>query len=104
MTLEEIVTILTATGLPVSYSNVPIGDNPRPYIVYYQTGVNNFPADGIVYYSAKRISIVLYSDNRDRTSEGLIENKLSEADIFWTKTEEYLEDEKVFSVNYEIEV
>lgn len=104
MTLEEIVTILTSTDLPVSYSNVPIGDNQRPYIVYYQTGVNNFAADGIAYYSAKRISIVLYSDNRDRTSEGLIESKLSEADIFWTKTEEYLDDEKVFSVNYEIEV
>lgn len=104
MTLEELLTILTATGLPVSYSNLPIGDHARPYVVYYQTGVNNFAADGIAYFSAKRVSIVLYSDNRDRTSEGLIEAALSAADIFWTKTEEYLDDEKVFSVNYEIEV
>lgn len=104
MTLEELYTILTATKIPVSYSTLPIDGNARPYIVYYQTGVNNFPADGVVYFSAKRVSIVLYSDNRDRTSEGLIETALANAGIYWTKTEDYLDDEKLFSVNYEIEV
>ena len=104
MTLEELKTILSGTRLPVSYSNLPIGENARPYIVYYQTGVNNFAADGIAYFSAKRFTIVLYSDNRDRVSEGLIETALSTAGIFWNKTEDYLDNDKLFSVIYEIEV
>ena len=104
MTLEELYTILTGTKLDVHYSALPVSESNPPYIVYYQTGVNNFAADGVVYYSAKRISIVLYSAERDRTSEGLIETALATNDIFWTKTEDFSDGEKLFTVTYEIEV
>lgn len=102
MTLEELKTALDATHLQVSYSSVPIESATKPYIVFYQTGVRNFAADGVAYYSAKTITITLYSDNRDRTSEGLIEAALS--GIYWTKTNEFLDDEKIFETIYTIEV
>lgn len=104
MTLEELKTALDATHLQVSYSSVPIESETKPYIVYWQTGVRNFAADGIAYYSRKTVTIALYSDNRDRTSEGLIEAQLANSGIYWTKTNEFLEDEKIFETIYTIEV
>ena len=104
MTLEELKTALDATKLQVSYSSVPIESATKPYIVYYQTGVRNFAADGVAYYSAKTITITLYSDTRDRTSEGLIETQLTNSGVYWTKTNEFLDDEKIFETIYTIEV
>ena len=104
MTLEELKIILDKTKLQVSYSSVPVEEATKPYIVYWQTGVSNFAADGIAYYSRKLVEITLYSDQRDRTSEGLIESQLTNAGIYWTKTNEFLETEKIFETIYTIEV
>lgn len=104
MTLEELKAVLDNTKLQVSYSSVPIAEAEKPYIVYWQTGVRNFAADGIAYYSRKTVTISLYSDTRDRTSEGLIEAELAKANIYWTKTNDFLDDEKIFETIYTIEV
>lgn len=104
MTLEELKAVLDKTKLQVSYSSVPIEEAVKPYIVYWQTGVRNFAADGIAYYSRKTVTISLYTDQRDRTSEGLIEAELAKAHIYWTKTNDFLEDQKVFETIYTIEV
>ena len=103
MTLSELKTLLAATGIPVSYSSVPLSQNTaRPYIVYTQPNAVNFAADGVVYYARKFISIRLYADNRDETSEGKIETALK--DMFDTKSIECLDGEKLFETTYEIEV
>lgn len=102
MTLEEVKTMLLATGLQVSYSSVPIAEAVKPYLVYWQTGANNFAADGIVYYSRKQITASLYTDLRDLASEALVESAL--AGIYWTKSTEYLEGEKLHETTYTFEV
>ena len=54
MTLAELKTLLTGTGLPVSFSSVPLDQNSaRPYICFFQDADRTFAADGIVYYSRK---------------------------------------------------
>lgn len=51
MTLEQLKTLLTGTGIPVSFSSVPLDqDSARPYICYFQDADRNFAADGVVYY------------------------------------------------------
>lgn len=103
MTLSDLKTLLATTGIPVSYSSVPLSENTaRPYIVYTQQNANNFAADGVVYYSRKHITIRLYADNRDEVSEGKIEQALK--DLFYTKSIEFLEDQKIYEITYEIEV
>lgn len=104
MTLAELKTILDATKLQVSYSTVPIEEAEKPYVVYWQRGDVNFAADGIAYYSRKLVSVALYSEHRDLASEGLIETELSKAGIYYTKTTDFLDSERIFETTYEIEV
>ena len=103
MTLEALKTILDGTGLQVSYSSVPLDEAVRrPYICYSEQNRNQFAADGVVYWSQKVIAVKLYTDTRDETSEAKVENALK--DEFWTKGIEFLDDQKLYEITYEIEV
>ena len=101
MTLEAIYTMLSGTGIPTSLSYVPLDQNTaRPYICYSQDSSNNFAADGVVYYSRKVISARLYTDTRDEVSEAAVETALST--MYWSKSIQYLEDQKIYEIIYEI--
>lgn len=103
MTLEDIKTLLDSTGIPVSYSSLPLEiSTQRPYICYAQEGNRNFAADGIVYYARKVIMIRLYTDTRDETAEGKVETAIQH--LYWTKRTEFLNDQKIYEITYEIEV
>lgn len=103
MTLEALKTLLSGTGIPVSYSSVPLDqDSARPYICYSEYNRNNFAADGIVFYSQKVISVKLYTETRDETTEAKVETALK--DVFWTKAVDFLDDQKIYEITYEIEV
>lgn len=103
MTLEALKTLLSTTNIPVSYSSVPLDqDSARPYICFSQEQNRNFSADGVAYYVRKAISVRLYTDTRDEVSEGKVETALK--DLYWTKSIEYLDDQKIYEITYEIEV
>lgn len=108
MTLAEIKTLLEGiTGFQgkVAYYAFPVGEAPAlPWIVFYEEGSNNFAADGIVYQPITDVTIELYSKHKDPTSEAAIESSLTNAGIFYEKTEAYLDDEHCFMEIYEIEV
>lgn len=103
MTLEELKTKLDAAGYPVSYSAVPLDEaTERPYICYSETGVNSFAADGIAYYSRRVVSVRLYTEIRDEAAEANVEAAL--AGLYWSKGIEYLDDQKIYEISYDIEV
>ena len=103
MTLAELKTKLATTGIPVSYSSLPIDQaTAKPYICYYQDSINPFAADGIVYYSTKVIIVRLYTEKRNELTEGLVETALT--GIFYTKSISYLDDQKIYEITYQIEV
>ena len=105
MTLAKLKTILEGTGMPVAYYCWPEKKAPPlPYICYHSPESHNFAADGIVYYSADRVLIELYSRHRDTEAENKITEALTEAGIFWERSEEFLPDEKCFETIYECEV
>lgn len=99
--LKEIAEMLKNVGIPIAYRvfNNPI--NP-PFLVYYNGRNENFSADGQVYYSAKSITVELYTDTKDMELEDKVESALSS--FFWTKEETYIDDEKMFMITYETEV
>lgn len=102
MTLEELYTLLDGTKIPVSYSSVPLEEKDRPYICYYQGQDRIMYADGVVYYVRKVITVNLYTDTRDEVTEATVEDALK--DICYTKSIEFLDDQKLYEITYEIEV
>lgn len=108
MTLTELYTALTSVeGFTnkVVYRAWPVGQSPPlPFIVYLVDGSDNFGADNIVYKAINRVNIELYSNNKDTTSEGLIESLLDSLSIYWEKDETYLDDEQCYEIIYSIEV
>ena len=105
MTLEELNTVLAGTELPVAYLAFPADQAPEmPFIVFQETGSDNFGADNIVWASAMRVQVDLFTKLKDRTKEELLETTLTSAGIYWDRTPEYDKDEACYRVTYEIEI
>lgn len=104
MGLDELKTLLRAV-YPTAYWSFPEKQAPAmPYLVYFETGSNNFGADDGVYFGPKRIAVELITKNKDTAAEAAVEAAFSAASIFWNKTETHLDDEDAYEVIYEIEV
>jgi hypothetical protein len=93
--------LLKTTGLPVAYHHFTSPPTP-PYIVYLFSYSSNFGADNKVYDAEKNFQVELYTTNKDPTSEALIEGLFDANDIYWDKTETYIESEGLYQVLYEI--
>lgn len=105
MTLEQLAKILKQIGYPVVFEAFPKKEAPEmPYICYMAPEVNNFFADGIVYYSTTRIAVLVYTKLRDLSVEGRVEAILTANGITWTKDADYNGREKCYEIVYEIEV
>lgn len=105
MTLEQVKTILSGTGLPVAYYQFPEGQAPAlPWIVYYEASSNNFAADGIAYAEIKHIVVELYSRYKEPQTEAALQTALTGAGLFWQKNETWLQDELCYMITYDMEV
>ena len=93
--------LLKTTKLPVAYHHFTSPPSP-PYIVYLFSYNSNFGADNKVYDAAKNFQVELYTKTKDLASEKLIEDALNGADVYWEKTEMYIESEGLYQVLYEI--
>lgn len=108
MTLSDIYTMLKSIPgfeKKVAYRAFKKGAAPKlPYICYLATQTDNFKADNQVYAVIQGVDIELYTQNKDVTSEGLIESALNANHIVWEKYEDYIEDENCYMITYEVEV
>lgn len=96
-----LLTLLKSTGLPVAYHHFTSPPTP-PYIVYLFSYSSNFGADNKVYDAEKNYQVELYTTKKDPASEKLIEDLLDANDIYWDKTETYIDSEGLYQVLYEI--
>lgn len=98
MTINEVKTILEGVAgfaNKVAYYQWPIGEAPDlPYVCFFEQQAYTFPADNVAYYSRPRISVELYTKNRDLATEALFEQAFTVAGIYYTKETEFLEDER----------
>ena len=94
-------TLLKSTGLPVAYHHFTSPPSP-PYIVYLFAYSSNFGADNKVHSQADNYQVELYTKTKDPTSEKLVEDLFDANDIYWEKTETYIESEDLYQVLYEI--
>ena len=93
--------LLKTTGLPVAYHHFTSPPSP-PYIVYLFSYSSNFGADNKVYDAKKNYQVELYSKAKDLASEALIEGLFDAYEIYWDKTETYIDSEGLYQVLYEI--
>lgn len=61
-------------------------------------------ADGKVYYKKNRVNIELYTKKKDIFSEQRVEKILDENNIFYNKSEVWIESEKMYEVLYKLEM
>ena len=93
--------LLKTTGLPVAYHHFTSPPSP-PYVVYLFAYNTNFGADNKVYDAAKNFQVELYTKTKDLASEKLIEDLFDAHEIYWDKTETYIDSEGLYQVLYEI--
>lgn len=102
--MSKTVQILKALGLPFAYDHFAEGESPLPpFVVYKYTGANNFNADGVVYYPIAEVRIELYTDKKDIVMERRLECLLTDAEVCYTKSEVWIESEKLYEILYDFD-
>jgi len=108
VTLQELYTALKAIGYPVAYSHfLDTQQSPAPappFITYREAYSSDVMADNLNYVGVSNIQIELYTDRKDPAAEAAVQNKLKELGLPYSKTETYIEDERLFQVIYEIQL
>ena len=103
--MERILTILKESGNPFAYDHFAEGESPDPpFICYLLPGSNNFAADGKVYFKINEVHIELYTDEKSPSQENSLEAVMDNHDIFYNKTETWIESEKLYEVLYTFEM
>ena len=102
--MDELMEIMKETGLPFAYDHFAEGESPDPpFITFLLPGSNNFAADGRVYMKINEVHIELYTDEKNPETEALVEDVLDDHEIFYEKTEVWIESEKLYEVLYSFE-
>ena len=102
MTLQDIYNILSSVA-PAHYHHAPKGTK-LPFITYTSSHDNNFSADDKVYQLVTSITVVLYLGVNDLPVEDSLNRALDDADLYWVSSPDYDNDQKLFTITYEMEV
>ena len=104
MTYKQIDTMVGLMGLPYAYYQFPETGQKPPFICWYLEGIDDVYADNANYQRIVNLTIEFYSDEKDFTNEADIESQLTLSGLTYTKTETYIDSEKMHQTVYEMEV
>ena len=105
MTIENLVEMLQELKIPFAYDHFAEGESPDPpFICYLIPGSNNFAADGRVYFKLNEVRIEMYTDFKDISLESRLEDVLDGREIFYNKSETWIQSEKLYEVMYSFEM
>ena len=105
MTIENIVEMLQEMHIPFAYDHFAEGESPEPpFICYLIPGSDNFAADGKVYFKMNEVRIEMYTDFKDLDLESRVEGVLDGHEIFYNKSETWIQSEKLYEVMYSFEM
>lgn len=103
--MEELLAIIKKAGIPFAYDHFAEGESPAPpFICYLLPGSDNFAADGRVYYKINEIRIELYTDSKDLAVEQKLEDVLDAHEVFYNKSEIWIDSEKLYEILYQFEM
>lgn len=105
MTYKQIATMIEAVGIPCAYYQFEEGTGIQPpFITFYYSGDNDVKADNINFAKVRPLVIELYTEEKDFTLEETVESVLTANDLAFSRTETYIDSEKMFMVTYYTEV
>ena len=105
MTIENLVEMLQEMEIPFAYDHFAEGESPEPpFICYLIPGSDNFAADGRVYFKLNEVRIEMYTDFKDIALESRVEDVLDRHEIFYNKSETWIQSEKLYEVMYSFEM
>ena len=105
MTHEEVMQMLDETAIPYAYHHFAEGESPDPpFICFLFPGSDNFAADNIVYAAFQNLNIELYTNEKNPELEAAVESVLTAHELFWQKSEAWIETEKLYEVLYQLTV
>ncbi len=103
--MDEIIRILKESGISFAYDHFAEGESPNPpFICYLLPESDNFSADGKVYLKISVVHIELYTDEKSPATEQILEDVLDAHEIFYEKSEVWIESEKLYEVLYTFEL
>lgn len=105
MTYEQVYTMISAVGIPSVYHHFEDGSGQQPpFITFYFEGDRDLKADDINYQQIRPLWIELYTDTKDFEIEATLEGVLTTNGLTFSRSETYIESEKMYMVTYYTEV
>lgn len=99
--MDRLIGILEELGLPFAYDHFAEGESPEPpFVCYLLPGSRNFAADGRVYHKGSEVRLEIYTDRKDLMLEAQVENVLDSHEVFYNKSEVWIESERLYEVLY----
>jgi hypothetical protein len=103
--VDKIINILDEIGIPFAYSHFAEGESPEPpFMCYLLPRSDNFSADGAVYHKLSVVHFEVYTDKKDRALEKRVEDVLDKNNVFYNKSEVWINSEKLYEVIYSFEL
>jgi len=99
----QVIQLLNTLSIPSFYGQAPVSTS-LPFITIHSEQPDNFAADDGVYCEKWDFRINLYSVAKDLESEASIKKLLNDNGIAWSKTEEYIDSESCWEVEFEFSV
>lgn len=103
MTHEQIKAMLDDIA-PTAYYQFPIPGQEPPFICYFVDGSADLQADNINYQKVDHIVVELYTREKDFDLEGQLEEAFRDNMITWERTEQFLDDERIWMEVYDLNV
>ena len=105
MTYEEISEMMQEIGLPFAYHHFAEGESPDPpFTLFLSPGEDTFSADNLMYVSFNRLHVELYTDEQAPDTEQRVEEVLLRYNIYYTKSEVWIEAGRRYEELYIMEV
>ena len=103
--MDKIIGMLKEIGIPFAYSHFAEGESPEPpFMCYLLPTSDNFSADVRVYHKLSSVHFEVYTDKKDRALENRVEDVLDKNNIFYNKSEVWINSEKLYEVIYSFEL
>ena len=105
MTYRDVKTMVQSIGLPFAYYQFTADTAVAPpFICFYFDESDDEPADNMNWAKIRTLYIELYTDAKDFELESTVETVLANNDQFFTRSETYLDSERMMMVSYEMQV
>lgn len=95
-----------SVNIPYAYNVFPTDDTAPalPYVTAFVTDGNGFQADDGNYYDRMNLSLVLFTKDKDPTTEDKVRAVLKSLELSYTWTENYSPDERIYAITYNFQM